>query len=386
MRELAPAPPAFAIDWPAIESFIDPELLAATPQGPDYHAEGDVWTHTRMVVEEMAAIPAWRALDDDGRAITFAGALLHDLGKPSTTRTEPDGRITSRGHSVRGESLVRQLLWRAGVPFGTREHVAALVRHHQVPFFLIEQEPAAARQALARLSLALRCDWLALVAEADARGRRCRDPRDQETILDRTALFVELAREAGVLDRPWTFPSAHTRFVSLRDARRPPDVPVHDDTRAEVIVLSGLPGAGKNSWLAAHHPELPVVALDDIRAELEVDPADGQSAVIAAARERAREHMRRGEPFAWNATNVSRRLRASLIDFLTGYPVRVHLVYLEVAAGEQERRNRERESVVPRAAMARILDRWAPPSPDEAHRVTHVVDDDERGPVSWPPA
>jgi putative nucleotidyltransferase with HDIG domain len=385
VKELAPAPPAFAIDWPAIESVVDPELLSATPPGPDYQAEGAVWTHTRMVVEAMAASPAWRALDDDARAITFAGALLHDLGKPSTTRTEPDGRITSRGHSARGESIVRQMLWRAGVPFGVREHVAGLVRCHQVPFFLIEQEPAAARQALARLSLALRCDWLALVAEADARGRRCRDPRDQQTILDRTALFVELAAEAGVLDRAWRFPSDHTRFVSLRDVRRPPDVPVHDDTRAEVIVMSGLPGAGKDAWLAAHHPELPVVALDDIRAELEVDPADGQSAVIAAARERAREHMRRGEPFAWNATNVSRRLRASLVDFLTGYPVRVHLVYLEVAAGEQERRNRERESVVPRAAMARILDRWAPPSPDEAHRVTHVVDGDERGPISWPP-
>ncbi len=386
MNHLSPAPPGYAIDWSAIEGVVDRDLLAATPQGPDYHAEGDVWTHTRMVCEAMAASAAWRALEDGGRAITFAAALLHDLGKPACTRTEPDGRITSRGHSTRGESMVRQLLWRAGVPFATREHVAALVRSHQVPFFLIESEPASARQTLARLSLALRCDWLALVAEADARGRRCRDPRDQEIILERTALFVELAAEAGVLDRAWRFPSAHTRFVALRDARRPLEVPVHDDTRAEVIVMSGLPGAGKDAWLAAHHPELPVVALDDIRAELEVDPADRQGAVIAAARERAREHLRRGEPFAWNATNVSRRLRNGLIDFLTAYPVRVHLVYLEVAAAEQERRNRARDAVVPRAAMARILDRWAPPTPDEAHRVTHVVDEAEPGPVSWPPS
>jgi len=383
VKDLCPAPPDFAIDWAAVEGALDRDRLAATPQGADYHAEGDVWTHTRMVIEAMAAHDGWRALDDDGRAITFAAALLHDLGKPACTRSEPDGRISSRGHSARGESLARQMLWRAGVPFGVREHVCALVRHHQVPFFLIESEAALARQTLARLSLRLRCDWLALVAEADARGRRCRDPRDQETILERTALFAELAAEAGVLASAWQFPSAHTRFVALRDLRRPLDVAVHDDTRAEVIVLSGLPGAGKDAWLAAHHGHLPVVGLDDLRAELEVDPADGQGAVIAAARERARVHLRRGEPFAWNATNVSRRLRAGLVQFLTAYPVRVHLVYLEVAAGEQERRNRARRDAVPRAAMTRILDRWSPPTPDEAHRVTHVVDG--ASPVEWPP-
>ena len=383
MKELCPRPPDFAIDWPAVERVLDRELMAATPQGPEYHAEGDVWTHTRMVCEEMAAHGGWRALDEEPRAITFAGALFHDLGKPATTRTEPDGRISSRGHSTRGEALARQLLWRAGIPFGVREHVCALVRHHQVPFFLIDAEPQRARQALARLSLAARLDWLALVAEADARGRRCRDPRDQAAILDKTALFVELAAEAGVLDRAWQFPSEHTRFVALRDERRAPDVLVHDDTRSEVVVMSGLPSAGKDAWLAAHRPELAVIALDDIRAELEVDPADRQGAVVAAARGRARGYLRRGEPFAWNATNVSRRLRSGLVEFLVGYPVRVHLVYLEVAAAEQERRNRERDAVVPRAAMARILDRWAPPTPGEAHRVTHVVD--QPGPVAWPP-
>lgn len=383
MMDLCPAPPAFAIDWPAIESVVDRERMAATPQGPEFHAEGDVWTHTRMVCEAMVASQGWRALPPEARAIGFAAALLHDLGKPACTRTEADGRISSRGHSARGEAMARGLLWRAGVPFGVREHICALVRHHQVPFFLIDAEPAAARRSLARLSLVARCGWLAVVAEADARGRRCRDPRDQQAILDKTALFAELAAEAGVLDRAWAFADRHTRFSVLRDERRPLEVPVHDDTRGEVIVMSGLPGAGKDAWLAAHRPELPVVALDDIRDELDVDPAGGQGAVLAAARERARAYLRRGEPFAWNATNVSRRLRNGLVELFAGYRARIHIVYVEVAAAEQERRNRAREAAVPRAALARIVDRWAPPSPGEAHQVTYAVDD--RGPVSWPP-
>jgi predicted kinase len=196
-----------------------------------------------------------------------------------------------------------------------------------------------------------------------------------------------VATEAGVLDGAWRFPSDHTRFVYLRsDApeRRAPEVLAHDDTRCEVLVMSGLPGAGKDAWLARHRAGLPVIALDDIREELDVEPGAAQGGVVRAARERAREFLRRDQPFAWNATNVSRPQRAALIDFLTSYRARVHIVYLEVGAAAQEERNRARDRAVPRAAIARMLQRWAPPSPAEAHRVTLVVD--EMGDVPWPPA
>jgi hypothetical protein len=40
------------------------------------------------------------------RSIVLAAVLLHDVGKPSTTRLE-SGKLTSRGHSLRGDNLVR---------------------------------------------------------------------------------------------------------------------------------------------------------------------------------------------------------------------------------------------------------------------------------------
>src|SRR5690606_13296314 len=121
-------------------------------------------------------------------------------------------------------TLARVALWRLGVPFGVREQVCALVRHHQVPFFGITKSPAEAAHLAIRLSYATRNDWLTLVAEADARGRTCTDPADQERIVLHCALWAEHCRELGVLDRSRPFPDAHTRrvyFESPPGARQP---------------------------------------------------------------------------------------------------------------------------------------------------------------------
>ena len=393
LAALAPAPGA-ALDEgalaDALEAIVPARELAATPQDATFHAEGDVWLHTRMALAALVDDPAYAQLDAAARAIVFAAVLLHDVGKPACTRHEPDGRISSRGHSALGDGLVRVALWRAGAPFALREHVCALIRAHQVPFFAIDRAPADAARLVARLSLSTVNRWLALVAAADGRGRRTADPADGRRIVDNCALYAELAREQDALDRPRAWADDHTRVVWLADERgtRSADVPAHDDTAGEAVILSGLPGAGKSTWLAAH-PELAIVSLDDLRDELGVDPADGQSAVIAAARERAREHLRAGRPFAWSATNLSRLLRGGLIELCRAYRFRTHVVYCEVGPDEQRRRNRARPAaaVVPAVAVERMLRRWNVPTPDEAHRVTYLVDDaapSARWPA-WPP-
>ena len=370
------------VDWPAIEAYLARIVpvadLAATPQDHAFHAEGDVWTHTKMVVEALVVSRVYAALDREARAIVGTAALLHDIGKPSTTGDE-GGKLTSRGHSARGEQLARVALWRMETPFAAREHVCALIRHHQVPFFGITR-PDAERLAQ-RLSLVTRNDWLTQVADADGRGRRCADPADQTRIVDHCGLWAAHCDELGVLDGPRAFASAHTRRVWLESEGRHPDLPAHDDTTCEVTLLAGLPASGKSTWLAAH-PQ-PVVSLDDLREELDVDPGDGQAQVIAAAREQARRFLRTGTSFAWNATNLSRSLRAQLLELFRGYRARTHIVYCEGAESVLSRRNAARPDPVPRAAIDRMIERWTVPDPTEAHAVTYLVPHGA-GAHAWP--
>jgi predicted kinase len=338
------------------------------PQDAVHHAEGDVGIHTRMVTEWLRADARFGELTTDAQETVFAACLLHDVAKPECTRVQDDGRITARGHSNRGTIVARQILWRLGVPFATREAICALVRYHQVPFFLLEKEDPE-RQARS-LTQTARADHLALVAEADARGRVC---ADAQRLLDNISLFREFCAEKACLDRPADFPSAHARLLYLRGESRDPSYRPHEDFRAEVVVTSGMPGAGKDTWIARALPGWPVVSLDAVRAELDISPQESQGRVIAHARELARAHLRAGQRFVWNATNVSERLRTTVINVFLAYGARVRLVYLEAPEAELFARNRARAAAVPDDVMTRLLDRWEVPAPGEAHEVTYVV-------------
>ena len=62
-----------------LEAFPVLALAKTTPQDPRYHAEGDVWTHTTMVLDELVAMPDYRAASRADRELLFLAALLHDV-------------------------------------------------------------------------------------------------------------------------------------------------------------------------------------------------------------------------------------------------------------------------------------------------------------------
>jgi predicted kinase len=266
------------------------------------------------------------------------------------------------------------ILWEELLPAGSlenfhlREQIVALVHHHPLPLhFLNLADPR--REAFAT-SHVVRLDWLAMLAEADAAGRGS-DNRDE--LLERVELFRELARENRCYTEPRSFASPHTRFLYFRGRELDPDVEAYDDTRVEVIVMCGLPGAGKDRWIAENAAGWPVVSLDAIRGHLGVSPQDNQGAVAAQAKELARGHLRQARPFVWNATNITRAMRRQLIGLLRDYHAQVRIVYVEAAWGELLRRNRVRSAPVPEAVLRRLAEKLEVPDLTEAHQVEYSV-------------
>ena len=369
-----PGPPDWRLDFAAlVERFDWLRRLERCPQDPQWHAEGDVLTHVGMVCGELVALRAWRELPAGARHVVFAAALLHDVAKPLYTREE-DGRIRSRGHSVGGMRLARRILAEdpafgaGGTPFHVREQVVGLVRHHGLPgVFLDKPSP---ERAVITAAVTARCDWLAVLAEADTRGRVC---AGLDQAVERVGLFRDYAAECGCAEGPYPFASPHSRWRYFRTAGVPPTIDVYDPATFEVTLLSGLPAAGKDTWVRRYAADVPVVALDEIRADLDVGPADDQSGVIAEAKALARAHLRARRPFVWNATNTSRTLRDGLVDLFAAYGARVRVVYLEPARQTLRERNAARPRPVPAHVIEHLIDRLDVPDETEAQLVEYVV-------------
>jgi predicted kinase len=363
------------VDWETLEQRFDwLRTMDGVPQDPLHHAEGDVRIHTRMVAGALADMDEWRGLPSEERSLLFAAALLHDVAKPVCTTVEPDGRITSRQHPRKGETMARQILWRGeDLPspdrFPQREATAALVRLHGLPLWFLEKPDP--ERAVIAASLRVRLDRLALLAEADVRGREC---SDQQELLDRIELFRQFCRENRCYTGPREFPSDHSRFVYFRSEHGSPDYGAFDDTRFEVILMSGLPGAGKDTWIGQNRSDWPVVSLDQIRKELKVPPDANQALVIQTAKERARQHLGVHRSFIWNATNVTRSMRGQLIDFFASYPARIRIVYLDAPYALILRRNRSRLHSVPERIIDELARKLEVPDLTEAHTVEWVYE------------
>jgi putative nucleotidyltransferase with HDIG domain len=372
-----PEPPEWRVDLDGLRAtFPWLEQLAACPQDPIYHAEGDVLTHLGMVLNELAALPAFRELSEADRHVLFAGTLLHDVAKPDCTRTEEDGRVRSPGHAVKGVYKARRILTDdpafapLGTPFDVREQILGLVRWHGLPANYLEKPDPV--RAVIQAAVTARMDLLTILAEADHRGRIITSGSDD--VFSRLSMFADFCQECQTWEGPRAFASDHARFTYFRSPTAHPTIDLFDDTRCEVVVLSGLPGSGKDTWIGEKNAAgREAISLDALREELDVDPAEDQSEVVAAAYDRAKVLLRRGESFVWNATNVSRILRGKVIDLASSYKARIRIVYLEPPIPLIRERNGGRIKKVPVRVWERLFDKLDVPTEAEAHVLERLV-------------
>lgn len=204
---LAPTPSAgftllrdlgvIARDYPEIDALI------GVGQEPEWHPEGDVWTHTMIVLDTAAKIvrTASPAPDTDARLTVMLGALCHDLGKPATSAVV-DGRVQALGHDAAGVIPTGTLLDRWTFPSSVARDVAAIVVNHMTPVRIWKKHEAGkmderayrngVRRILKRLA-PLPWQVFLMAVEADRRGRA--SMKAGRPVLPALEAFIQVATE-----------------------------------------------------------------------------------------------------------------------------------------------------------------------------------------------
>jgi len=150
------------------ESRLLPEVLpelAATigcEQPPEYHPEGDVFTHIRLMLSHLPA--------DAGTTLIWS-VLMHDIAKPATLSRD-GGRIRFLGHEKVGATMALEIMNRLRFPKAESTAVKTCVRHHMQLKDAQQMRPATLRKLFLRptfpVELALhRLDSLASSGKLD---------------------------------------------------------------------------------------------------------------------------------------------------------------------------------------------------------------------------
>lgn len=95
------------------------DAMRGVEQPPEYHPEGDVFTHVLLMLSKMGPAPSFELA---------MGVVLHDVGKPPTfTRTD---RIRFNNHADVGAGMADAICDRLRASRKSRERIVALVREH----------------------------------------------------------------------------------------------------------------------------------------------------------------------------------------------------------------------------------------------------------------
>jgi poly(A) polymerase len=125
------------LDQTGLLEAVLPEIarMKGVQQPPQFHPEGDVWTHTLMLLDKLPA----------GASPTLAwGALLHDVGKPPTFSPPrgPGDRIRFDGHVEVGARMAGEIARRLRFSGDETTQVVALVSNHMRFLDALDMRPA----------------------------------------------------------------------------------------------------------------------------------------------------------------------------------------------------------------------------------------------------
>lgn len=177
--------------------FPEVEALIGIEQNPRFHAEGNVYIHTMMVLDEAAA---YRGRASNSFGLMLA-ALTHDFGKAVCT-SEVNGVIHAYQHEVLGLPLVRRFLERFTAENKLIGYVLNLTEHHMKP--VVKARAGSKVKSMNKVfDQAVDPEGLLCLALADDRGRMAENPGEnfEEALYGHLAVYREMMSRPYVMGR-----------------------------------------------------------------------------------------------------------------------------------------------------------------------------------------
>ncbi len=130
------------LDQSGLLAAVLPEIsgLHGVEQPPQFHPEGDVFKHTRLMLSHLRDAPLVLALS----------VLLHDVGKPATFKVDSTGRIRFNDHENVGARMTETILTRLRYPNDVQAQVRDCVQNHMTFKDVPHMRPSTLKRLMAR--------------------------------------------------------------------------------------------------------------------------------------------------------------------------------------------------------------------------------------------
>lgn len=371
--------------------------LDATPQDPIWHAEGDVLTHTQMVLDELYKLLSTVRVTAEERLVLALAVILHDIAKPETTRTkEINGmeRVVATGHEELGMAYLAPRIADWPLSPTLKTWLLGLVGAHQKPKLLVVREQN--KHAYFNLARQAPLHLFYYLEQADMRGRICDDLDSQLELLELFKLYAnefgywrvdveqQWAKSAKLVlgdmaEKPKEYLQLHSQYCFSQGLISQAEEGIaigygQRESHGHLIILVGVSGSGKSTWIEKTVPDYQVISLDELREEINGDRQDQSNfgTVIREAKKRLKAALAAGKSVVWDATSLRLDFRTPLVDIAIAYKAKVSIGCFWVPLAKLKQQNKARQYAVPDDVLEKQLYTWQWPLPCEAHELIYV--------------
>lgn len=359
------------VNWEYIETIPEFQRLKTCEQNPVWHSEGTAWEHTVACVE--CACEAVKGKNyTDGLYIErlfILTVLFHDIGKGVTT-TFSKNAWHAYGHEIEGARIARRILWDEG--FEERENICDAIKHHMDVLNVFKHKDAL--NSIIKLTNVRDFRLLMLLKRCDILGSKPLDTKVTEDSLKIWDRVYEIGIEFNEL-----FPYHKEACDYLKKLVFKQKVTL--DEPQHITVMVGLPGAGKDTYIAKNLPNAINLSRDIIRYEMgfckegekKLLSGEQEALVTKEFNKRLIEAVENKQEVVINNINLKRKYRDSYKELLKDYNIAWDYVYIE--APSLATNISRRDGQIDANVFVTLIDSFDFPDADEYNSLTVKIND-----------